>query len=56
VLIPDPTGSGQLEMAVIVGKVGNGVCDASNPCTILVNDAGLQDPAAFVYFPITFAS
>lgn len=55
VLIPDPTGAGQLEMAVIVGKVGNGVCDPSNPCTILVNDSGLQDADAFVYFPITFA-
>ena len=55
VLLPDPTGSGRLEMAVTTGKVGNGVCDATHPCTILVNDSGLQEPEAFVYFPITFA-
>lgn len=55
VLLPNPTGSGRLEMTVTVGKVGNGVCDATHPCTILVNDAGLQEPDAFVYFPVTFA-
>lgn len=55
VLLPDPTGSGRLELPVTVGKVGNGVCDAAHPCTILVNDAGLQEPDAFVYFPVTFA-
>ncbi len=55
VLIPDPTGSGSLDITFTVGKVGNGVCDAAHPCTILVNDAGLQDEDAFVRFPITFA-
>ncbi|MEY2958579.1 MAG: hypothetical protein RLZZ01_1147 [Actinomycetota bacterium] len=55
VLIPDPTGEGSLDITITVGAVGNGVCDADHPCTILVNDAGLQEPEAFVYFPITFA-
>ena len=55
VLQPDPTGAGSLELVVRSGPVANGVCDASNPCTILVNDAGLQDADAFIYFPITFA-
>jgi predicted dienelactone hydrolase len=55
VLQPDPTGEGSLELVVRAGPVANGVCDSTNPCTILVNDSGLQDEDAFIYFPITFA-
>jgi hypothetical protein len=54
-LKPDPTGEGTLPLEIQVGPVGNGVCDATHPCTILVNDSGLQDPDAFVYIPVTFA-
>ena len=55
VLIPNPTGSGTMDITITVGTVGNGICDADNPCTLLINDAGLQDPDAFIYFPLTFA-
>lgn len=56
VLVPDPNGEGSVDLVIHTGPFANGVCDAANPCTILVNDAGLNDPDAFVYFPITFAS
>jgi len=56
VLVPDPSGSGTIELVIHTGPFANGVCDAANPCTILVNDAGLLDEDAFVYFPITFAA
>lgn len=55
ILKPDPAGEGSLPIDVVVGTVGNGVCDADNPCTILVNDSGMPDEDAFVYLPITFA-
>jgi alpha-beta hydrolase superfamily lysophospholipase len=55
ILQPDPTGEGSLSIEIVVGAVGNGTCDASHPCTILVNDSGRQDPDAFVYLPITLA-
>ena len=55
VLVPDPDGSGSVELTVHTGAFANGVCDAQNPCTILVNDSGLLDEDAFVYFPVTFA-
>lgn len=52
----DPTGEGSLEMQVITGKVGTGMCDAQNQgCFIVVNDASSPDPAAMVKIPITFA-
>ena len=51
----DPSGEGALPLKVIVGKVGNGLCDASHPCSILVNDSGSQDPPATIFIPITFA-
>jgi predicted dienelactone hydrolase len=56
VLIPDPTGSGSTTLPVVAGTVGTGVCDADHPpCQIVVNDAGLTDPAASVRIPIHFA-
>jgi hypothetical protein len=55
-LRPHPTGEGTAGLKVVVGPVGNGVCDATHPCSILVNDAGLQDRDAFVYIPVTFAA
>lgn len=56
VLIPDPSGSGSVDLTIHTGAFANGVCDAQHPCTILVNDSGLLDPDAFVYFPVTFAA
>jgi hypothetical protein len=43
-------------LKIVVGTVGDGTCDASHPCSILVNDSGSQDQDAFVYLPITFAA
>jgi len=56
VLNDDPTGSGSLELEIVVGKVGNGFCDADhNDCVVIVNDASLQDEEANIRIPITFA-
>ncbi len=55
VLVPDPTGSGSVDLTVHTGAFANGTCDAQHPCTILVNDSGLLDEDAFVYFPVTFS-
>jgi hypothetical protein len=56
ILHPDPTGEGSLDLVVHTGTVGTGVCDAGSPCTIVINDAGLQDEGASIRIPITFAS
>jgi dienelactone hydrolase len=56
ILHPDPTGSGSLELEIIVGPVGSGACGpAEPPCVVVVNDAGLQDPDATIRLPISFA-
>ena len=55
ILQADPTGEGSLDLVVHTGAVGTGVCDASTPCTIVINDAGLQDEHASIRIPITFA-
>lgn len=55
VLVPDPSGAGSIDLTIHTGAFATGVCDAQNPCTILVNDSGLLDPDAFRYFPVTFA-
>jgi hypothetical protein len=52
----DPTGSGSVTMKIVTGKVGNGMCDATNPCQIVVNNAGSVDPKSSVRLPITFAA
>ena len=56
ILQPDPTGSGSLELQIVVGRVGTGMCDADHSdCVITVNDASLQDEEANIRIPITFA-
>ena len=56
ILQPDPTGSGSLELQIVVGRVGTGMCDADHSdCVITVNDASLQDDEANIRIPITFA-
>ena len=55
ILHDDPAGGGRLPLRIIVGPVGSGVCDTANPCSILVNDSGSQEPGATIYLPITFA-
>jgi len=37
------------------GPIGNGVCDSTNPCQVIVNDASLTDAEATVRIPITLA-
>ncbi len=53
--IENPTGVGSHEQVIRTGPIGNGVCDSDNPCTVIVNDAGLTDEAAIVRIPITLA-
>jgi predicted esterase len=53
----DPTGSGSLELEIVEGKVGTGVCDATHQgCFIVVNNASSPDPASSNKVPITFGS
>lgn len=53
--VPDPTGAGSAALTIRVGTVGNGVCDSTHPCTVMVNDAGLPDADATIRLPITLA-
>jgi len=55
VLHPDPLGMGSLDLVVHTGPIGNGICDSANPCTVIVNDAGLTEEEAILRIPITFA-
>jgi hypothetical protein len=55
-LHPDPTGSGTLQLQIVEGKVGTGMCDADHQgCFIVVNNASSPDPEASLKLPITFA-
>jgi len=56
ILQPNPTGEGSTEIAVIVGPVGDGVCDAVSSCWIVVNDSGLTEEDAIIRIPVTFAA
>lgn len=53
---PNPTGMGSHEQVIRTGPIGNGICDAAHPCTVIVNDAGLTDEEAIVRIPITLAN
>lgn len=56
ILHPNPTGEGSVELTVIVGAVGSGICDATvDDCIIAVNDSGLQEPEATIRIPLSFA-
>ena len=56
ILHPNPTGEGSVELTIIVGAVGSGICDATvDDCVIAVNDSGLQDPEATIRIPLSFA-
>jgi fermentation-respiration switch protein FrsA (DUF1100 family) len=55
ILRPDPTGSGSLTMQVVEGAVGDGTCDASSGCSIIVNNSSSTDPSQTVVLPISFA-
>ena len=56
ILYPSPTGEGSVELVIIVGQVGNGICDATvDDCVVAVNDSGLQDSEATIRIPLSFA-
>lgn len=55
ILQPDPTGEGSIELPIVVGPVGTGVCDAQHECDVVVNDGGSLDPDASVRITIRFA-
>lgn len=52
----NPTGEGSLQLKVIEGPVGDGICDATHSgCFILVNNASSTDPKNSRFLDITFA-
>jgi Neocarzinostatin family len=55
VLHPDPTGSGSVFLRIVTGAVGKGTCDASNRCSLVVDNAGSSAPDAAVHLTLTFA-
>lgn len=55
ILFPNPEGMGSLQLTIRIGPIGNGVCDSANPCSVIVNDAGLTDAEATLRIPITLA-
>jgi hypothetical protein len=56
ILHPDPTGSGTTVLHVGTGTIGNGVCDATHRCYVIVNNASSTNPADTKEVPIRFAS
>lgn len=55
-LKPNPTGAGSTQLPVVVGQVGDGICDAKHPgCFIVVNNASSSDPKMSVMIDISFA-
>jgi hypothetical protein len=56
ILQPDPTGSGSVVLHVGTGTIGNGVCDASHTCYVIVNNASSTDPANTKELRIRFSS
>ena len=55
ILHPDPTGSGSVILHVGTGTIGNGVCDASHGCYVIVNNASSTDPSQTKSLRIRFA-
>jgi fermentation-respiration switch protein FrsA (DUF1100 family) len=52
----NPTGEGSVQIEIVEGQVGDGVCDATHKgCFILVNNESSSDPANSVFVDITFA-
>lgn len=55
ILTPDPTGHGSVQLQMVTGTVGTGICDASHPgCLIVVNNASSTASSASVRIPISF--
>jgi dienelactone hydrolase len=54
ILHPDPTGSGSVVLLLGTGSIGDGVCDASHACYVIVNNASSTDPNQTKNLPIRF--
>ncbi len=55
-LKPNPTGAGSTQLPIVVGQVGDGICDAKHSgCFIVVNNASSSDPKMSVMIDISFA-
>jgi predicted esterase len=55
ILHPDPTGSGSVDLDIGTGAIGNGMCDATHSCYVVVNNASSTDPAGSKVVTIRFA-
>jgi hypothetical protein len=55
ILHPDPTGSGSVVLDVGTGVIGNGLCDATHRCYVVVNNASSTNPAGSKVVSIRFA-
>jgi len=54
-LQPDPTGEGKVQLTIVEGTVGDGVCDAKHAgCFVVVNNASSSDPRDNVIVDLTF--
>jgi len=54
-LQPDPTGEGEVQLTIVEGTVGDGVCDAKHAgCFVVVNNASSSDPRDNVIVDLTF--
>ena len=57
ILHPSTGGVGSLQLEIVVGPVGTGICDATHDgCFIAVNDGSSQDADATIRIPITIGS
>ena len=54
ILHPDPTGSGSVVLDIGTGVIGNGVCDATHMCYVVVNNASSTSPTGSKVVPIRF--
>jgi predicted esterase len=48
-------GMGSTQLVIRTGPIGNGVCDSTHPCQVLVNDNSLTEEEAIVRMPITLS-
>ncbi|MSO79415.1 MAG: hypothetical protein EXQ79_07380 [Acidimicrobiia bacterium] len=52
----NPTGDGTLQLEIVEGQVGDGICDAKHKgCFILIDNESSSDPNDAVFITITFA-
>ncbi len=55
-LLSNPTGEGSVQLEIVEGPVGDGICDAQHPgCIVVVNGASSSDPRNSRFIEISFA-